>query len=32
MHPNIPIDEDEYHYNIDNNIENLEAIPIDSPE
>ena len=26
------IDEDEYHYNIDNNIENIEAIPIDSPE
>ena len=32
LHTNIPIDEDEYHYNIDNNIENIEAIPIDSPE
>ena len=32
LDPNIPIDEDEYHYNIDNNIENIEDIPIDSPE
>ena len=32
LHHNIPIDGDEYNCNIDNNIENIEATPMDSPE